>query len=120
MDSLRITGPRTSQLAQNLQRRKLKSQRREVIWPRSYVQIVAEPRQEMKPPDYQGRAPAEPFSDWYEENQITAKLSFSKLTAEEFYSSDGSLSGKQEQKIPNLLHLLSHNKLYYTSKYSLL
>lgn len=89
------------------------------MWPRSYVKIVAAPRQETRSPDSQGRVPAEPFPDRYTENQIMAKLSFSKLTAEEFYCSDGSLSGKQEQKIPNL-HLLSHIKFYYTSKYSLL
>lgn len=89
-------------------------------WPRNYVRVVAESRQETRSPDSQGRAPTEPFSDLNVENQIMAKLSFSKLTAEESYSSGGSLSGKQEQKIPNLLHLLSHIKFYYTSKYSLL
>lgn len=119
MNSFRITDHRTSQLTQNLQRGILKSQRREVIWPRSYTKIVAEPRQETKSPNSQGQAPAETFSDRYAENQIMAKLSFSKLTAEEFYSLGGSLSGKQEQKIPNLLYLLSHIKFYYTSKYSL-
>lgn len=39
-----------------------------------------------RPPDSQGRAPADPFSDPVAENQIMTKLSFSKLTPEEFYS----------------------------------
>lgn len=119
MNSLRIAGHRISQWAQNWQKGELKSLRGWVIWPRRYATVVAASRLEMRSPDSQGRAPADPFSDLVAGNQIMAKLSSSKLAPEEFYS--GSLSGKQGQKIPNLAtvsaelhHILSHIKVVIT------
>lgn len=115
MNSLSIVGHRISQLAQNLQRRKPKSQ---IIWPRRYAKVVAGPRLETSSPDSQGRALADPFSDPVADNQIMTKLSFSKLTPEEFYS--GWQPFWPTRFLTWLLYLLSHIKFYHTSKYSLL
>lgn len=84
MNSLRITGHRISQVAQNLQKGKLKSQRGQVTWPRRHARVVAGLRLDTRAPEFPATAPADPFPDLSAENQIMAELSFSKLTPEEF------------------------------------